>query len=129
MTTNSAIGAADREAILAAARDYIESWLDGDADRMARCLHPLLAKRSVEPNAASAGCRVENLTRDDMVAATAEGRGTRYERPFEISILHAYGDIASVRITSQPYVDYLHVARCGDAWLLLNVLWQRRVAG
>jgi hypothetical protein len=24
------------------------------------------------------------------------------------------------------YMDYLHVARFGEAWLILNVLWQRR---
>jgi hypothetical protein len=35
---------AERELILRPARDYIESWLDGDADRMARCLHPDLVK-------------------------------------------------------------------------------------
>jgi hypothetical protein len=27
---------------------------------------------------------------------------------------------------SSAYMDYLHVARSGDAWLLLNILWQRR---
>ena len=42
------ISNADREAILATAADYIESWIDGDAERMAGALHPLLAKRGVE---------------------------------------------------------------------------------
>jgi len=23
-------------------------------------------------------------------------------------------------------MDYLHVARCGERWLLLNVLWRHR---
>jgi hypothetical protein len=26
------------------------------------------------------------------------------------------------------YVDYLHVARFGDGWKLLNVLWQHRAS-
>jgi Putative lumazine-binding len=39
---------ADRDAILAAAADYIESWLDGDAERMASCLHPKLVKRALD---------------------------------------------------------------------------------
>lgn len=116
---------ADRAAIVESARDYIESWLDGDPARMARCLHPELAKRSVE-QPGSSDCTVENLTRDVMVAATGEGRGTRYERPYEITLLDAYGDIATVRVFSSVYMDYLHVCRCGDRWLLLNVLWQRR---
>lgn len=118
----SAISPEDREKILASARDYIESWLDGDAERMARCLHPQLAKReSLEADPSA-----ESLTRDQMIEATREGRGTHYERPYEVSILDAYGDIATVSVLSSVYMDYLHVARSGADWLLLNVLWQRR---
>ena len=122
----AALSSADRDQILASATDYIESWLDGDADRMARCLHPELAKRSVDADPATGECIVETLTRDEMVAATAAGRGTRYDRPYEIAILDAFGDIATVRVFSSVYMDYLHMARCGENWLLLNVLWQRR---
>ena len=117
-----AISPEDREKILASARDYIESWLDGDAERMARCLHPALAKReSLEADASA-----ETMTRDQMVQATGEGRGMKYERPYEVSILDAFGDIATVSVLSSAYMDYLHVARSGAEWLLLNVLWQRR---
>jgi Putative lumazine-binding len=120
--TEGPVSPEDREKILASATDYIESWLDGDAERMARCLHPALAKRvSLESDASG-----ETLTRDDMVQATAEGRGRKLERPYEVSILDSFGDIASVSVLSSAYMDYLHVARLGDEWLLLNVLWQRR---
>ena len=130
MTGESGVGLADREAILASAVDYIESWLDGDPERMARCLHPDLVKRSltedVETDPGEAGCAIDTVGRDEMVAATAEGRGSRYSRPYEVSILDAFGDIATVRVLSSAYMDYLHLARCGDRWLLVNVLWQRR---
>ena len=94
-----ALDPADREAILATAADYIESWLDGDAARMARCLHPELAKRSPSTGpGVGAGVGeietltgdVETLTRDDMIAATAKGLGTRYARPWEAIVLDAY---------------------------------------
>ena len=123
MTRNEgAISPEDREKILASARDYIESWLDGDPERMARCLHPALVKReSLEADPSA-----ETMTRDMMIQATADGRGKRYERPYEVSILDAFGDIATVRVFSSAYMDYLQVARSGADWLLLNVLWQRR---
>ncbi|MEP7203635.1 MAG: nuclear transport factor 2 family protein [Ilumatobacteraceae bacterium] len=113
---------ADRDAILASACDYIESWLDGDADRMAGCLHPGLAKRAVyfkdgEPV-------IDETTRDDMVTATAAGHGRKYQRPYEATILDAFKDIATVRVLSSAYMDYLHIARFEDRWLLVNVLWQ-----
>ena len=120
--TEGAISPEDREKILASARDYIESWLDGDAERMARCLHPQLVKRE----SLEADPSVETITRDQMVQWTGEGEGKNLERPYEVSILDAFGDIATVRVFSSAYMDYLHVARSGNAWLLLNVLWQRR---
>lgn len=116
----------DRERILEAARDYIESWLEGDPERMSRCMHPDLVKRSVEVDAETEEPVVETLSRESMVSATAAGYGRRYEKPYELSILDVFEDIATVRVFSSAYMDYLHVARFGDKWLLLNVLWQRR---
>jgi len=124
MEVEAEVGEADRAAILAGARDYIEGWLDGDAERMARCLHPDLAKRSVLLGAD--GCTLENITRAEMVAATAEGRGRKYARPYEIAVLDAFGGIATVRVLSSAYMDYLHIGWCGERWLIVNVLWQRR---
>ena len=48
---------------------------------------------------------------------------------YDVAILDAFGDIATVRVLSSAYMDYLHVARSGAEWLLLNVLWQRRPGG
>ena len=121
----TAVSAEDREKILGSARDYIEGWLDGDAERMARCLHPALVKReSIEADPAA-----ETMTRDQMINATREGRGRKLERPYEVSLLDAFGDIATVSVLSAGYMDYLHIARSGTEWLLLNVLWQRRTQG
>jgi hypothetical protein len=121
-TREGAVSPEDRDKILASARDYIESWLDGDAERMARCLHPALAKRE----SLEADPSVETITREEMIQATRGGHGKGLDRPYEVSILDAYGDIATVRVFSAAYIDYLHVARSGGQWLLLNVLWQRR---
>jgi hypothetical protein len=116
----------DRDRILAAARDYIESWLEGDAERMGACLHPELVKRAVEIDPENGDPVVKTLSRQDMITATAAGYGSRYDKPYDLSILDVFEDIATVRVFSSVYMDYLHVARFGDRWLLLNVLWQRR---
>jgi hypothetical protein len=110
----------DRAAIIAAATDYIEGWLDGSPERMARALHPDLVKREVHE-----GTTVANFTRDQMVEFTQAGYGRELERGFEVTILDAYGDMAAVRVDS-VYVDYLQVARFAYGWKLLNVLWQHR---
>ena len=118
------ISDADRSAIIAAATDYIASWLDGDPERMARCLHPALAKRAVKRDAETGAPVVDESPYDDMVEGARVGYGRRLAPGYEVDVLDAEGDIASVRVRSSAYLDYLHVARFGDRWLLLNVLWQ-----
>ena len=126
-TDEGVLSEADRDAIVATATDYIASWLEGDAHRMARALHPDLAKRSVDVGPSGRCVRVTSLTAQDMIAATAEGRGTKNRAGHEVKILDASGGIASVKVTSVPYVDYLQVARFDDRWLIVNVLWRPRV--
>jgi len=122
-----AISPEDREKIVASATDYIESWIAGDGDRMARCMHPELVKRWPKPDPQTGGCNVDTMTRAEMVAETAAGEGALDAGPYQVSVLDAYGDLATVSVLSAGYMDYLHIVRCGEAWLLLNVLWQPRL--
>jgi putative lumazine-binding protein len=126
MTEAAGMTDARREAILAPAVDYIESWLDGDSVRMGGCLHPVLVKREIEEAEDGSGPVVSTMSREDMVAATLAGYGKQYERPYEATVLEAFEDIATVRVLSSVYMDFLHVGRFGDQWLIVNVLWQRR---
>jgi putative lumazine-binding protein len=122
-----AISPEDRQRIVASATDYIESWITGDGDRMARSMHPELVKRSPQPDPQTGGCNVRTLSRAEMVAETAAGEGAVDAGPYQVSVLDAYGDLATVSVQSAAYMDYLHIVRCGEAWLILNVLWQPRV--
>jgi hypothetical protein len=115
--------AADRAAIARTADDYIGSWLDGDAERMRRCLHPDLAKRSLNERRDA----IDHITAAEMVEATGEGRGKKYARGHTVEILAVDDDIATAKLTSVPYVDYLHLARFGAEWRIVNVLWRRRL--
>ena len=109
----------DHTALAATATDYIEGWLEGDPERMARALHPDLVKRQVLPDGT-----VSTLTRDQMVKFTAAGGGRELERGFEIAVLDVYGDVASVRVLSSAYLDHLQLARLPEGWRILNALWQ-----
>jgi hypothetical protein len=121
-----AAAARDREAILRVAADYIESWFEGDAERMRQSLHPNLVKRSLDREGIGAEPTLDTIGAEDMVRATGAGRGTKYPRGHNATILDLNDDMAAVRVTSTPYVEYLHVARFGRQWLIVNVLWQRR---
>ena len=38
-------------------------------------------------------------------------------------MLDVFRDIATVMVRSQPFVEYLHLARCGSRWLIVNALY------
>jgi hypothetical protein len=116
----------DEAAIVHAALDYFEGWFEGDAVRMERALHPELAKRSIG-QLSSDDERLETITRQQMIDATASGEGRRRDpgdRRIEVDVEHIHGKIASVTVRSAVYVEYLQLVRTRDAWRIVNALWQ-----
>ena len=109
-----------------AARDYYESWFEGDADRMARCLHPRLAKRNIDqPDRADSP--IDENDWESMVEGARAGRGTKHRgTPFQVTVLDETSNMASVRVEGGPYIDLLHVGRFGDSWRIVNGLWEPR---
>lgn len=117
--------AADSAAILGTARDYIEGWYTADAARMARALHPDLAKRIVTPG--PAGDVVRAMSRDQLVQAAAAGAGASTpagQRRSDVTILDVFGNIADVKVVAGEWVDYLHIGRVDGRWVVINVLWE-----
>jgi len=41
----------------------------------------------------------------------------------EVTVLDVFRDIATVMVRSAPFVEYLHLARFGDRWLIVNALY------
>ncbi len=119
-------GEEHEESIRDAAVDYMQSWLDGDPDRMRQCLHPDLAKRRVR-DTASGDLALWEVPASDLIDDAASGPKLRYARGFAVTILDADDEVASVRILSQPFNEYLHLARFGDRWLVVNAVYRRRV--
>jgi hypothetical protein len=120
----------DIQAITEVARDYIEGWFDGDEERMRRCLHPNLIKRTIYHDPESGDWDLgRSASAEMMVGWTRDGEGrttVARERTFDIEVQDVFRHIASVRVLSSPYMDYLHVAKIGDRWLIVNVLWELR---
>ena len=121
----------DFDAIWQATLDYIEGWYNADAERMRRCLHPDLVKRTIGRDAESGELQLWRPTTADMlVTFTEEGRGTDVpepERVYQLTIVDVFRHIAMVNCVSPQFVDYLQLANFGDrGWLIVNVLWELR---
>jgi hypothetical protein len=113
---------AEVEAITRVATEYFQSWFAGDGERMRACLHPALAKRTPEDPGAESLALHEDPT-EALVADTASGEGTRFDPWQEVTVLDVFRDIATVMVRSEPFVEYLHLARFGNRWLIVNALY------
>ncbi len=112
--------APERDEIEAAATEYFESWFDGDGERMGRILHPDLCKRRIRE-------RLAFITRDQMIEWTAAGEGVlqAMDRSLDVVVLDVFGDIASVRVRSAVYYEYVHLVRMDDGWKIANALFEQ----
>lgn len=120
-----AVTAADAAAIRATIDDYYLGWYDADGDRMARALHPDLAKRGWLRGRDGAPS-IEFDTFDTMVGFAAAGEGRQTDptvRAYDVQVNDVDGDIASATVHAVPYVDYLHLIRASDGWRIVNALW------
>ena len=111
--------ATEQSAVAAAATEYFESWFAGDGERMGRVLHSDLCKRKIDN-------RLAFITRDQMVEWTAAGDGAAQaaDPSLDVVVLDVYEDIASVRVRSAVYYEYLHLVRTDDGWKIANALFE-----
>lgn len=113
----------DRQAVVEVATQYFESWFEGDPDRMREVLHPALAKRTAsEPGASTPS--LEEDTAAGLVSKVGRGPRTNVEPGQDVIVLDISKDIAAVKVVSIPFIEYLHLARFGDRWLIVNALYE-----
>jgi hypothetical protein len=120
--------AADSAAIRAAALDYIEGWYSADGDRMARALHPELAKRIMYSDT-SGNFWIRDMGGTELVRGTRSGGGSRTpaaQQRKDVRILDVFQNTASVRVDAATWVDYLHLVKWRGEWRIINVLWELR---
>ncbi len=117
----------DKAAVEAVARDYVDGQLEGDAARVARVLHPDLAKRAIVADKPSAReiFPMRRMSADELIDLTRQGAlktpRSRWNR--QVAVLDVAGNIAVARVETPWFVDFLELGRSGDRWLIVNALW------
>jgi len=126
-TTVSAENPDELSAIRETALNYMDSWYKGDSKRMKQSLHKKLAKRSLQDSVS--GKKLLRFTSaSDMVWYTRGGYGENlwYDNlNIEVIVLDIYRDIASVKVITPHYYEYLHLVKHDEKWVILNALYER----
>jgi hypothetical protein len=112
----------DVAAITAVVTAYFQSWFRGEPELMRSVLHPALTKRTpANPGGPDLTLLEDNAT--SMVASVSRGPRPQYEHWQDVDVLDVSQDIATAKVRSQPFVEYVHLARFGDKWLIVNALY------
>ena len=118
--------AATIAAVTAAARDYIDGWYAGDAERMDRSLHDHLVKRAFNPEASGPDDELRAVPKSRMVELTEAGGGADPTAVSEVVVDAVSGHIATARVMSPDYVDYLQLMETPSGWKIVNIVFHPR---
>lgn len=69
---------------------------------------------------------VHHVTADYMERSAAKCPRPQFARTCEITVLDIADSIASATVVSQPFIDYLHLAKLDGQWSIVNVLYEDR---
>jgi hypothetical protein len=110
----------DTSAVRATVTNYIEAYYTGDARRMEQTLHPHYLKHMIhgtipvrEKTAAEMVKEVRSRSIPDIPQAA---------RTEQVSVLDIAGTIASAKLITPGWVDYMTLSKVDGAWKILSVV-------
>ena len=124
-TPAPAADAATLAAIEATCLDYIDGQLEADPARVARALHPDLAKRAVIGATPDERLGLRRMSKDELVSLSQQGalKTPKDQGNRSCRILDVTAETAAVRLETPWFVDHFHMGRFGDRWIIVNALW------
>jgi hypothetical protein len=110
-----------RETVL----DYVEGVYEADPTRIERSVHPDLAKRGffIEQQEATESIMSFTQFLEHTKTYNKDGQFPP-DAPKEIIIYEVLDHTASTKLTAAWGIDYMHLAKYGDKWMIVHVLWQ-----
>jgi hypothetical protein len=110
----------DASAVRSTVTNYIEAYYNGNAARMEQTLHPHYLKHKIHGN-----IPVREQTGGDLVQAARTGEGTQLtqaERREQITVLDVAGNIASAKLVTPGWTDYITLTKIDGEWKILSVV-------
>ena len=115
-------------AIEATCFDYVDGQLEANPDRVARALHPDLAKRAILGDTPDERLGLRRMSKEELVGLTRQGALKTPKAQWDRScrVLDVTAEAASVRLETPWFVDYFHMGRFDGRWIIVNALWHSK---
>ena len=110
----------DDAAVRATVTDYIEGYYTGNAARMEKSLHAHYLKHVIHGNDPMGEKNASQIMQD--VRSHAASDVSQAERTAQIRVLDVSGDIASAKLVTPHWVDYMTLSRSDGQWKILSVV-------
>jgi len=112
----------EEAAVRATVTDYIEGYYTGDAARMEKSLHPHYLKHTI--SGTDGQLKMTEKTRLQMVEdVRSNGRQKNLsDKKEQITVLDVAADIASAKLVTADWVDYLTLTKWNGEWKIVSVV-------
>ena len=120
LSTQAQNKTSDSAAIQATVTNYIEAYYAGDAARMQTTLHPHYLKHMIHGN-----IRMREWTGQQMVESVRSNGPANMpasEKTEQVSVMDVSGDIASAKLVTPHWIDYMTLAKVNGDWKILSVV-------
>jgi hypothetical protein len=110
----------DASAVRVTVTNYIEAYYTGDAARMEQTLHPHYLKHKIHGD-----IPMREQTGTELVQAVRNGGGTHMaqaQRTEKVTVLDVAGNIASAKLVTPGWVDYMTLSKINGEWKILSVV-------
>lgn len=110
----------DSSAVRATVTNYIEAYYTGDARRMEQTLHPHYLKHMIHgeiPMRDKTGPQMVEEIRSHGIPDIPQ-----VQRTEQVTVLDVAGTIASAKLVTPGWVDYMTLSKSGGEWKILSVV-------
>jgi hypothetical protein len=110
----------DASAVRATVTNYIEAYYTGDARRMKQTLDPHYRKHMIHGD-----IPIRERTGLQMVQDVRANNGASIppeQRTEQVTVLDVAGTIASAKLVTPGWVDYMTLSKSGGEWKILSVV-------
>ena len=114
------------------ALDYVAGYYSSDIKRMDRAIHPDLAKRAIGRHPKTGRNIIRHISKSTLLEIADGIREKTISKAtqdkldnIEVSILAVDGDIASMKVVSADFIDYLHLGKWNGDWQIINIFWRK----
>jgi hypothetical protein len=117
----------DRSAVRQACLDYVEAVYEVNPAKAERSVHPDLVKRGFFIKKGETVYSPHSMTFTELVELSKNYNKKGLlpkDAVKEVVVFDVADQTASAKVTAVWGIDYIHLAKYGGKWKIINILWQ-----